>query len=228
MHDAHFHFSHEIVKEQKQHGLLSICNVANKGEYELVKENGLCYSAGIHPWYCENSSCQEMFPVMESASFIGEISMDSEWCDVDLSLQKRVFIKQIQYACANRKPVILHTKGQEKEILDVLRQYPNVYVIHWYSCFDYVEEYDKVSSFFTVGPSVGKDETVTELVRKIDLSKLFLETDGIDAIEWAIGNRDYIPTLQHSIQMISKIKGISCEETEKILDKNFDKLLKEG
>ena len=228
MHDAHFHYSEEIVKKQKAFHIPSICNVANPSEYEKIKENNLVYSAGIHPWYCGKTSWDEMLPIMKEAPFIGEIGMDNVWCETDHNLQKEVFVKQIQFAEERNKPVILHTKGQEKEILEVLKQYPNTYVIHWYSCSDYVEEYNEVASYFTVGPSVGKDETVTELVRKIDVSKLLLETDGIDAIEWAIGNRAYVSTLQHSLNVIAEIKGISPQVAEQIMDSNFERLMKEG
>lgn len=44
--------------------------------------------------------------------------MDSVWCDVDLKIQKEVFEKQLQLAQALNKPVILHTKGQEKRYLN--------------------------------------------------------------------------------------------------------------
>lgn len=44
--------------------------------------------------------------------------MDSVWCDVDLKIQKEVFEKQLQFAQALNKPVILHTKGQEKRYLN--------------------------------------------------------------------------------------------------------------
>lgn len=228
MHDAHFHYSEELIRKQKAFSIPSICNVANPSEYEKVKENRLVYSAGIHPWYCNKTSWQEMLPIMEEAPFIGEIGMDNVWCETDRTLQKEVLVKQIQFAEEQKKPVILHTKGQEKEILEILKQHPNTYMIHWYSCMDYVEEYDKVASYFTVGPSVGKDETVTQLVEKTDISKLLLETDGIDAIEWATGNRAYVSTLQHSINVIAEIKGISPQLAEQILDSNFERLMKEG
>ena len=57
-----------------------------------------------------------MLPLLKQASIIGEIGMDSVWCDVDLEIQKEVFEKQLQLAKEWDKPVILHTKGQEKTI----------------------------------------------------------------------------------------------------------------
>lgn len=225
MHDAHYHFSAEIVSLQNEHHIDSLCNVASIDEWQTVQNQGLNYSVGVHPWSASRELLEQMMPLLEKSLIIGEIGMDSVWCENDLDVQRKVFTDQIEYAAKHHKPVILHTKGQEKEILDIIRKYPNTYFVHWYSSMDYVDEYNEVASFFSVGPSVGKDETVTELVRKIPIEKLLLETDGIDAIEWAIDSRDYLSALNHSIDVIAKIKGLSRDETERILDTNFRRLI---
>ena len=36
------------------------------------------------------------FPLLKNAPIIGEIGMDSVWCDVDLKIQKEVFEKQLR------------------------------------------------------------------------------------------------------------------------------------
>ncbi len=35
-----------------------------------------------------------MLPLLKKAPIIGEIGMDSVWCDLDLNIQKEVFEKQ--------------------------------------------------------------------------------------------------------------------------------------
>ena len=114
-------------------------------------ENGLRCSCGVHPWSASHERLNEMKPLLKQARIIGEIGMDSVWCDTDMTLQKDVFVKQIEYAYQHHKPVVLHTKGQEQAILDILRQYPNTYIVHWYSDWAGVEAYDKIASYFTVG-----------------------------------------------------------------------------
>lgn len=167
-----------------------------------------------------------MFPLLKNAPIIGEIGMDSVWCDVDLKIQKEVFEKQLQFAQALNKPVILHTKGQEKTILELIRKYPNTYVEHWYGCMDYVKEYDEVVSYFTIGPSIGKEEEVTHLVKQISMDKLLMESDGIEAVKWAIDSDDYLAALKNEITMVALLKNQSYSEVESILDHNFSKLIK--
>ncbi len=225
MHDAHFHYSAEIVELQKEYAIPSICNAANLEEYQIVQENALLYSCGMHPWYADEEKLEELLPYIQKAPFVGEIGMDNVWCNVDLTIQKKVFEKQIRFAYSWHKPVILHTKGQEKEILEILQKNPNTYIVHWYSCEKYIAEYNSVASYFTVGPSVGKDDAVTKLVEMIPLEKLLLETDGIDAVEWAVGHRNYVEALQHSMHVIATIKNVSFEAVEQILDNNFQRLI---
>lgn len=118
MHDAHYHYSKEINTLQNEYGISGICNVANEKEFELVQQKHLFYSCGVHPWNASLDTLNSMFPLLKNAPIIGEIGMDSVWCDVDLKIQKEVFEKQLQLAQALNKPVILHTKGQEKQYLN--------------------------------------------------------------------------------------------------------------
>lgn len=228
MHDAHVHYSKEILDLQKENQIPALYSVDCPEQFKVIEQLGLDYSIGIHPWSASDPLLQEMMPFLEQAKIIGEIGMDSVWCDNDLNIQKEVFTHQIAYAASKHKPVVLHTKGQEKEILEILREYPNTYFVHWYSCLDYIDDYNEVASYFSVGPSVGKDEAVTQLVERIPIEKLLIESDGIDAIEWAIQSRDYLGALRHTIATIAQIKSLSIEETEKILDQNFDRLMKQS
>lgn len=226
MHDAHYHYSKEINTLQNEYGISGICNVANEKEFELVQQKYLFYSCGVHPWNASLDTFESMLPLLKKAPIIGEIGMDSVWCDVDLKIQKEVFEKQLQLAQALNKPVILHTKGQEKTILELIRKYSNTYVVHWYGCMDYVKEYDEVVSYFTIGPSIGKEEEVTHLVKQISMDKLLMESDGIEAVKWAIDSDDYLAALKNEITMVALLKNQSYSEVESILDHNFSKLIK--
>lgn len=220
MHDAHYHLSEEIL----HYKLDGICNVANPNEFEMVQKNNLFYSCGVHPWQASFENLEKMKPYLEIAPIIGEIGMDNLWCDVNLDIQRQVFEQQVKFAKRKHKPVLLHTKGQEKEILDIIKKYPNTYIVHWYGCMDYVKEYDEVVSYFTVGPSIGQEKEVSHLVELVSLEKLLLETDGVEAIKWAIDSTDYLKALQIEITQIAEIKNKSYDEIESILDANFKRL----
>ena len=116
---------------------------------------------------------------------------------------------------------IRKTRKQKEEfrkfLVDELKQY---------GCMDYVLEYDEVASYFTIGPSIGKEEEVTHLVKQVSIDKLLMESDGIEAVKWAIDSDDYIAALQNEITWVAKVKDKSYSEVERILDHKFSKLIK--
>lgn len=225
MHDAHFHDSSRIHALQQEYGIPGICNVSNLQEYEYVSKRYPLYSMGVHPWNADETLLDQMIPYMKEAPLIGEIGMDSLWCRVPLEKQETVFIKQLELAKDLHKPVILHTKGMEKRILEILRTIPNTYIIHWYSNIHYLEGYEQVGAYFTIGPSVGLDRAVTKLAQRIPMNQLLMESDGIGAVQWATGHGQYVSALRHTIRVISKIRNCSEKEAEKRLDDNFSRLI---
>lgn len=95
-----------------------------------------------------------MEPWLLKASVIGEIGLDSVWCSVPLSVQEKAFCAQLELASAMKKPVVLHTKGQEKHIARLIRAYPNTYLVHWYSGEEGLSDFLDLDCYFTIGPDV--------------------------------------------------------------------------
>ena len=53
-----------------------------------------------------------------------------------------------------------------------------------------------------------------------------MESDGIEAVKWAIDSDDYLAALKNEITMVASLKNQSYSEVESILDHNFSKLIK--
>ena len=124
-------------------------------------------------------------PYLEKCQVIGEIGMDSLWCNVPLKRQKEVLEKQLQIAAEWKKPVVLHTKDQEREILELIRKYPNIYLVHWYSADHDLDGYLDLDCYFSIGPDVIWNPAVQQVARRVPENRILLETDGMDAVKWA-------------------------------------------
>lgn len=124
-------------------------------------------------------------PYLEKCQVIGEIGMDSLWCNVPLKRQKEVLEKQLQIAAEWKKPVVLHTKDQEREILELIRKYPNTYLVHWYSADHDLDGYLDLDCYFPVGPDVIWNPAVQQVAKRVPENRILLETDGMDAVKWA-------------------------------------------
>ena len=133
-HDAHMHLP--ISRK-----IACVVNASSVEEYQFLKEHkhsNMYISCGVHPWKADKTDYEVLLPYMKEADFLGEIGLDEPWCDVPFEVQKEVLIKQLQDV---NKTTYLHTKGYEKEILQIITLFPRKYVVHWYSSEDYIEEY---------------------------------------------------------------------------------------
>lgn len=221
--DMHAHLCMEQAQEEmfvrKKYEIKTCFSCGTPEEWEYMQnfkdDKNILLSFGIHPWYADKYDPKKYPEYYGKCDFVGEIGMDSVWCEVPLNVQRRVFEAQLQIASDLKKPVILHTKGQESVIADILKDYPGKVCIHWYSGdIETLERFIDMDCCFTLGPDLkcickGVDgEMASEAVKisedaekqklyrymigNIPLNRLFLETDGISAVAWAM-ERDSLP-----------------------------------
>ena len=215
-HDAHMHLP--ISRK-----IACVVNASSVEEYQFLKEHkhsNMYISCGVHPWKADKTDYEVLLPYIKEADFLGEIGLDEPWCEVPFEVQKEVLIKQLQDV---NKTTYLHTKGYEKEILQIITLFPRKYIVHWYSSEDYIEEYMKLDCFFTIGPIVNET-----LVKKVPLNRLLIETDGIEAIEWAyertVLDTEYIDVLENIVKQVAELKKVSIDEVKLNLSHNFNAL----
>ncbi|MDD4564526.1 MAG: TatD family hydrolase [Eubacteriales bacterium] len=233
--DAHLHITQRdvedgilnIMDEMDYYGLTAGTNPPDCAWIASLaqRQKHIIPTFGLHPWYADQYELKDMMIYLQSCSIIGEIGMDSVWCYTDLDTQRKVFLAQMDIAQERGCPVILHTKGQEKEIGEIISDYSIPIIIHWYSSQKYLDLYLKRDCYFTVGPDVLKNKAVQHVVKDVALNRLFVETDGTNAIEWAIGRavspRKLPEILLRSIDCISNLKGIDADIVQKEIRKNI-------
>ena len=158
--DAHAHLDPRLKRllDPDHHVMISCTSREEHAHARSLFSPSVRISCGVHPWNADQISVDELIPCMKEADFIGEIGMDSVWCDVPHDVQRSVFHRQLRLAKEWRKPVILHTKGMEHEILQEIQACPNDYVVHWYSCAHDMEEYIALGCAFTFALSLESDE----------------------------------------------------------------------
>ena len=226
--DGHIHVTKELLPILKKNCVYCIANSDNLREYEWLKNADIpemIISAGIHPWKADVTVWEEMEPVLREAKIIGEIGLDNVWCNVDMEMQSSVFLRQLELAEQLQKPVVLHTKGMEKEILEIIRQFPNRYLVHWYSCENYLEEYIKMGCWFTIGPAVLQDKAVEAVARHVPEERLLIESDGLEGISWGqnreIEVSDYIEAMEEHLYTVADIRGCKVESLLRQMKRNF-------
>lgn len=240
--DGHLHLSPkdidnniiEIMEENNLYGLVAGTNpIEWKWLYELCNRSKyILPTYGLHPWYSDKYDIEEIVPYLKGVDCIGEIGMDSIWCNIDLRKQRRVFIAQLDIAEDKNCPVILHTKGQEKEIAKIIKRYTMPILVHWYSCEDFLDEYLERNCYFTIGPDVKTNKAVQQVVKEVPLDRLLVESDGISALEWVKGRKVKTSELPACIidtmDYVAGEKNVSFTRVKKQMIKNLGACMSES
>ena len=177
----------------------------------------MAWTFGIHPWYAAEGEVEKHLELLKAVPILGEIGMDSVWCDVALTIQEKVFREQLAIAEKQKKLVVLHTKGQETRISQILEDYDVPYMIHWYA-----GPMDlplvKNARFITLGPKPGAEALA------LKPSQLLLETDGLESLTWLDGKArsldDWQPALEEAFAMLQKTLDVSAEALMNQLSRN--------
>lgn len=238
--DAHLHITEKDVENQiltcmEKEDILGLAAGTNPEECRWIKELSRCCNRiiptyGLHPWYANKTDPKAMEPYLRECAIIGEIGLDSVWCDVDLACQRKVFIAQLNLAEEKGCPVMLHTKGQEKEISQIITDYTMPVIVHWYSSENHLEKYLERGCYFTIGPDVHINPAVQQIVREAPLNRLFVESDGLSAVEWATGKAisplELSSVLLASMKFIAGVKNVDLAAAGMQMEENLARILK--
>lgn len=200
---------------------------------KLSKDNPFiipCF--GIHPWKADENfrNLDRFEKFIIETPIVGEIGLDFHWVlekekyPYQLKVLRFFFEKAKKYD----KVTNLHTKGAEKEVLELIKKYElRSPIIHWYSGpFEILKELLKYGCYFTISVDIGYSKITEEIVKYLPMEKILTETDGPTALEWVNGDFGYPDYIQGIITKISVLKNIPKEEVIKQIYNNFNTLIK--
>ncbi|XP_026202929.1 putative deoxyribonuclease TATDN2 isoform X2 [Anabas testudineus] len=158
----------------------------------LLAEDMVWGAFGCHPHFAqEYSSVHERNILMAmrhpKAVAFGEMGLDySHKNSADVTRQKEVFERQLRLAVALQKPLLIHCRDADDDLLPILKKcVPREYKIHRH-CF--TNSYPVIEPFLTEFPNmyVGFTGLITysratearAAVRQIPLNRIVLETDA--------------------------------------------------
>ncbi|WP_278952113.1 TatD family hydrolase [Lactobacillus apis] len=228
--DAHCHLAsnQELAQLQIKQQIKAIINCQTPEEWQINSKLTMHMqplSFGIHPWDVNKLKFEEIVPYLKLADAVGEIGLDSVWTKNDMALQTKTFRKQLAWAAKKQKPVILHTKGCEKEILAIIRQYPNNYFVHWYDCRKYQKDYIDLGCYFSICLDIIDNPAVIKLAQSVPLDHLLIETDGLNSVEWLLNKpvsvTDYSGILKQTLTALAHLRHIDSNKLATILRKNL-------
>ena len=184
----------------------------------LTEQIGICYSTGIHPWYCEGwnaGKIKKLMPVFEDKNVIllGEIGLD-KLCKVPFRIQYEIFISQLEIANSLQKPVILHVVKEMENVINLKKNYPEIpsWIIHGFrGGHQEAKQYISKGFSLSFGCKFSEDG-----LNSCPEDKLFIETDESEIL------------IEEIYKMIAKSRSVRTEDLELQVERNFSFINKTG
>ncbi len=214
----------ELIEELKSKDIIKVINCADSIETskEVLNiynkyEGYLLPAVGIHPENIDNSNLKTIENIIKEHKVfaIGEIGLDYHYNDENKDEQKEYFIKQLDLALKYDLPVIIHIREAMQECFDILKTRKNKGIIHCFSgSVEMAREYIKLGYKLGIGGVLTfKNSKLYEMIEKIDLKDIVLETDSpFLSPEPFRGKKNKPCNVLYVAKRIAEIKNISLEE----------------
>jgi TatD DNase family protein len=159
---------------------------------------------------------------------IGEIGLDYQETS-DRDRQQRIFERQLDLAQELGKPVIVHSRKAEKEVVDTLaRMHCRRVVLHaFHGNMKLVQEAVSHGYFFSIPANVLRSSHMQSLVRVAGIGNILTETDTPYLGPHADGKSEPAHVAL-AVQKIAEILALAAEDVTLNLGRNFDRVFGTG
>jgi TatD DNase family protein len=227
--DAHAHLDRyegdleSALAELRQHRILTISNSMDLPSYErnveIAERTELVLPIfGVHPWNAPEYADQlaSLEDVIERSPMLGEIGLDHHFIEDESQYpaQKKVLAFLLSAAAEQGKVVTLHTKGAEREVLDMLvRAGIRRAIVHWYSGpLDVFQELVALGVHFTVGVEVMHSGHIRTIAREVPEDRLLTETDNPGGPRSLSGTLGMPRLIEDVVRALAELRGATYED----------------
>ena len=250
--DSHAHYNDNrfnsdrftILDSMRENGVGYIVNAADSMKsiekiLPLAEKYSFIYAAlGVHPEEVKELTEADMEKLKmlsnnKKVCAIGEIGLDYYYDDVEKSLQREWFDRQISLAEEIDLPVIIHDRDAHRDCIDIIKRHDIRRiggVMHCYSgSVEMAQELMPTGIYFGFGGTLTfkNAKKVRLAAEAIPIDRILLETDcPYLAPEPMRGKRNSSLFLHYVAEKLAEIKGISVSEVERITTENAKKLYK--
>ena len=166
---------------------------------------------------------------------IGEIGLDYHYDHSPREVQRKCFDDQLTLALQLQKPVVIHSREADGDILLALKQYvcklksgflPGV--LHCFSGSTYLLDACLEMGFYFSFSGIltfKNAETLRECARKIPINRILVETDSPFLAPVPFRGKTCEPSMVRLVaEKLAEVRGISLEEVARLTTENARKL----
>lgn len=251
--DTHAHYNDrqfdedraELLDSMPAGGVGLIMNAcSNLGEMNgiitLCEKYPFMYGAvGIHPEDVDTASDGYLDEIAAYAKHpkikaIGEIGLDYHWTTETKAEQQRILSEQTELARELKLPVIIHDREAHGDCIRILKEHKVWECGGVFHCYSGSAEMvrtvtEELGMYVSFGGSLTFKNSVKPRLaaQAVPLDRLLIETDSpyLAPVPYR-GKRNSSLYLPQIIELLSQLRGITPEETERITTENGKRLFK--
>jgi TatD DNase family protein len=195
-------------------------------------------TVGMHPHDAKDVGVDELRSLRELASHpkvvaVGETGLDYYYNHSPHDVQRRVFAQFIHMARETELPIVVHERDAAKEAEELLRCEGAEKLRGVIHCF--TGDYEAARAYLDLGFYLSftgiitfkNAEPLREVVRKVPLERIFVETDSpyLTPVPHR-GKRNEPAYVRFVAETIAKVKGVELAEVARVTSENVKKLFR--
>lgn len=156
---------------------------------------------------------------------IGECGLDYHYTKEKNKEQKKIFQKIINLTEKIKKPLIVHSRKAEQDVIEMLESSNLKKVImHCFTAkLKLAKKAEDLGFSFSIPPIIVRLKHFQELVNRLSLDKILTETD-CPYLSPVPGKRNEPSFVVETIKKVAEIKKLTKKEVENIIFMNFQKI----
>ncbi|XP_068940057.1 putative deoxyribonuclease TATDN2 isoform X2 [Petaurus breviceps papuanus] len=209
---------------------------------DLLKEDLVWGAFGCHPHFSRYYNEHQERNLLQAlrhpkAVAFGEMGLDYSYkCTSPVSDQRKVFERQLQLAVALKKPLVIHCREADEDLLSIMKKFvPTDYKIHRH-CFTgsysviepLLKHFPNLSVGFTALVTYSSAWEVRETLRQIPLERIIVETDAPyflpRQVPKSLCQYSHPGLALHTVREIAKVRGEPLSQTLATLRQNTSRL----
>ena len=240
--DAHVHLDKygdlldEALRQIDREKIFTVATAMDVPSYLELQKIGerselILPTFGIHPRRAAEyvDRLPEIIRYIEASPAIGEIGLDFHWVKDPTTYPAQRKVLEYFFAAAReqKKFVNLHTKGGEKDILDLLEKYDiQRAIIHWYSGpMDILRGMIQFGCCFTIGVEVLYSDHIKTIAKEIPDLLLLTETDNPGGLKWLKGEVGMPRAIANVVDALAELRQSTPEQIAQLVYDNFIRLI---
>lgn len=157
---------------------------------------------------------------------VGEVGLDYHWEKEKKKEEKENFLKFIKLAEETKKPLIVHSREAELDVIEMLEssKIKNI-VLHCFGSLELVKRAIDNGFLLSIPANVTFSSHFQKIVESVELRNILTETDSPYLSPYK-GKRNEPANIVKAIEKISRLKKMSEEDVEEAVWDNFKNIFK--